>query len=56
MSDLYVVCWKSKITGETGRGNLRNTKANIQAECDDLNQCYPTLLHWPELVEPKDKP
>ena len=54
MSDRYVVCWESTITGKTGRGILRGTKADIQADCDDLNLLYPARLHWPELAEPEE--
>jgi hypothetical protein len=51
--ELYIVCWKSRYTGATGRDtkavNLRDAKAWVTEE----NRHYPYLDHWYEPVVQK---
>ena len=53
---MYKICWKSKVTGATGRGEpVFTTKKSAQDTADDFNENYPYLEHWVEYVEVQEQ-
>jgi len=49
----YRVCWKSKITTASGRGEPL-PKETAEAWVKDLTPLYPALTHWIEPVDTKE--
>jgi hypothetical protein len=45
----YVICWRSLITGATGKGSVVFTEEQARDICDELNkENAGTLTHWKE--------
>lgn len=45
-NDLYVIYWKSKVTGKTGNGTAKLSKQDARILADELNEKYSELHHW----------
>lgn len=47
---MYVIAWKSKITGKTGQGTAKFSKAEADRIVEEANRQYPDLYHWAKAV------
>lgn len=47
---MWVVKWKSKVTGQSGRGQPIAIQAVAKAWVDEMNAKYPDIDHWAEQV------
>jgi len=45
MSHSYVIYWKSKVNGRTGRGSKQFSRAEAEALAQELNLEYPQIEH-----------
>lgn len=46
----WVIAWRSRLTGYTGRGALDFRKDEVERMCAELNEKLPFMDHWPERV------
>jgi hypothetical protein len=45
MNHSYVIYWKSKVNGRTGRGSKRFSREEAAALAEELNREYPQIEH-----------
>ena len=45
---LWIMKWKSRITGRTGQGPFEMTKQEAQELADKMNEEIPEIEHWIE--------
>lgn len=46
----YVIAWKSKTTDFEGQGETLFTFEAAAIYCEELNNDFPFLVHWPKKV------
>ena len=54
MNKNYIIRWKSKVNGRSGRGTKLFARDEAEQLVDELNTQYPDIEH--ELAEPDDQP
>ena len=47
MEKTYVIAWKSKVRGSTGRGKTLLNREEAEQLAKQLNEEHPTFLHEP---------
>lgn len=45
---MYYICWRSRLTGTTGRGVQSMARRNAELWAQFMNTQYPDFEHWIE--------